>query len=111
MTDEEYREYLAALSRKYLDVFAFQRKHMMHGELAYEIDRLSSIARFVRAVSERSDKQILVKEAAQEIANAYVDGVIRAWNDQVFWRRSTKLLRLHSETCVNRRSPPKTLNS
>jgi hypothetical protein len=79
VTDEEYREYLTALARKYLDALVLQREfhHMMGGELAYEIERLSSKARFVRAVSERSEKQVLVKEVAEEVANAYVDGVIR----------------------------------
>jgi hypothetical protein len=79
VTDEEYREYLTALAQKYLDVLALQNPKMGE-ELAYEVERLSSIARFVRTMSERSANQVLLKEAAGEIANAYayVSGVIDA---------------------------------
>jgi hypothetical protein len=79
MTDDEYREYLTALARKYLKVLPLHRDfHHMPGELAYEIERLSSNARFVKAVSERSENGALLKVVAEEVRNAYVDQVIHA---------------------------------
>lgn len=79
MTDDEYREYLTALARKYLKVLTLHRGfHHMAGELAYEIEWLSSKARLVRAVSEHSENEALLKVVAKEVENADVSNVIGA---------------------------------
>jgi len=82
MTDEEYREYLTAPAQKYLNVLSLHRSlHHMEGDLEYEIERLASKARFLKVVSERSGDQSLLSAAANEVGNAYVDGVARAMED------------------------------
>ena len=79
MTDDEYREYLTALARKYLNVLTLRHEfHHMEGDLAYEIERLSWKARFVKAVSERLENKALLKVVAEEVGNAHVDNVTRA---------------------------------
>ena len=50
----------------------------MEGDLAYEIERLSWKARFVKAVSERLENKALLKVVAEEVGNAHVDNVTRA---------------------------------
>src|SRR5262245_57216304 len=79
MTDEEYREYLAALARRHFRAEGLHRFGPEGaGHLVYDIERLSSVARFVRAVSERSDNSALLKECAQELSNVYVDHIVDA---------------------------------
>ena len=46
--------------------------------LTYDIERLSSTARFVRLVADRPDNVSLLKELAQEINNAYVEHIFNA---------------------------------
>lgn len=79
MTDDEYREYLTALARRHFRAEGFHRFGPEGpGHLAYDIERLSSVARFVRAVSERSENSALLKECAQELGNVYVEHIIDA---------------------------------
>jgi len=80
MTDDEYREYLAALGSKYLRITALHRfgPGGPWDHLNYEIERLSSTARFVTAVSDRSENSAVVKALADELRNVYVDHIIDA---------------------------------
>lgn len=80
MTDEEYRELLDALGRRHLRLGVLDR-HRLMGELdhlAYDLDRLSSLSRFVKAVGERSDDRRLYKPLGDELANAYIGSVTHA---------------------------------
>jgi len=77
VTDEEYREYLAALGQKFLRPFGFHRHmHPEGDELHYAIARLSSTARFARDVSERAENSDLVNAVAKELDNWYVQHVV-----------------------------------
>jgi hypothetical protein len=80
MTDDEYREYLAALASKYLRTSALY--HLVPDSpwdyLNNEIERLSSTARFVTAVSDRSRNSAVVKALADELRSRNVDSIIGA---------------------------------
>jgi hypothetical protein len=78
MTEDQYREYLVALAKRHLRVDRGLRHFGPEGvgHLQYEIDRLSSTARLVRVVADRSENSNLLKELAQELQNTYVDHVI-----------------------------------
>jgi hypothetical protein len=80
MTDDEYREYLDALARRHLKPGWL--RHFGPGgaaeHLTYDIERLSSAARFVRLVADRPENANLLKELAQEINNAYVEHIFNA---------------------------------
>jgi hypothetical protein len=83
MTDDEYRDYLAALARKHLRVSAIHRfgpaSAMEH--LHYDIERLSSVARFARAVSERAGSPELLKALGEELRHAYVDHLVHVMEE------------------------------
>ena len=76
MTDEDYLEFLTALARTHMRPF---RRHHMHpegDELLYSIAKLSSTARFIRSVEERSDNLDLVKAASKELDCWHVQHVV-----------------------------------
>ena len=75
MTDEEYRELLEALGRKHVRLSRLDRHGPMGDHLAYELDRLSSLSRFVRAVAERPDDRRLYKPVGDALENAYIGSV------------------------------------
>lgn len=80
MTDEEYRELLDALGRRHLRLGVLDR-HGPMGELhhlAYDLDRLSSLSRFVKVVAERSEDRRLYKPLGDELENAYIGSVTHA---------------------------------
>jgi predicted signal transduction protein with EAL and GGDEF domain len=77
VTDEEYRELLDALGRRHLRLGVLDR-HGPMGELhhlAYELDRLSSLSRFVKAVAERSEDRRMYRSLGDELGNAYIRSV------------------------------------
>lgn len=76
MTDEEYREYLSALARKYVRPIWRRHMHPEGDELLYAIDQLSSTAQFAKAVSERSGNAELVIALGKELDSWYVDHVV-----------------------------------
>ncbi len=76
MTDEEYREYLSALARTHMRPFRRRHMHPEGDELSYAIAKLSSTARFARAVSERSEEAELVNALGKELDNWYVEHVV-----------------------------------
>ncbi len=76
MTDEEYREYLAALARTHMRPFRRRHMHPEGDELLYAISKLSSTARFVRAVGERSENLDLVNALGKELDSWYVQHVV-----------------------------------
>lgn len=76
MTDEEYREYLSALARTHMRPFRRHRLHPEGDELSYAIAKLSSTARFAKAVSERSEETELVNLLGKELDNWHVDHVL-----------------------------------
>lgn len=76
MTDEEYREYLSALARRYVRPLWGRRMHPEGDELHYAIEKLSSTARFARAVSERCENAELVNALGKELDDWFVDHVI-----------------------------------
>src|SRR6266849_5173051 len=79
MTDDEYREFLTALARKHLRPLGLRLGPEGTVEhVKYDIERLSSVARFVKVVSERSDNSVLVKACADELRNTYVGHVVDA---------------------------------
>ncbi len=80
MTDEEYKEYLDALARRHLKPGSLARfgPGGAAEHLTYDIDRLSSAARFVRVAADRPENANLLKEVAQEINNAYVEHIFTA---------------------------------
>lgn len=67
MTDEEYREFLEAIYRKY--VRAWRGIHHPEGlsHLHYQIERLASKARFARVVAEHAERVELYAPLAAEI--------------------------------------------
>ena len=82
MTDDEYRQFLAALARKHVQ--ARWRRHLGPdgGEyLRYEIDRIGSTARLVKVASERVGEQALIEIVAKEIKHSYVSQVAHAMEE------------------------------
>jgi hypothetical protein len=70
MTDDEYREYLLALARKHLNpgqLYKVRPEGRAVEQLAYDIERLSSANRLLRAVRERSDNPVLLNELSQDL--------------------------------------------
>ena len=76
MTDEEYREYLAALARTHMRPFCRRHMHPEGDELPYAIAKLSSTARFARAVSERSENLDLINAFGKELDSWPVQYVV-----------------------------------
>ena len=80
MTDDEYRGYMDALARRHLKP-GWLRRFGPGGageHLTYDIEHLSSTARFVRLVADRPDNATLLKEVAQEVDSAYVEHIFEA---------------------------------
>jgi hypothetical protein len=74
MTDEEYREYLTALTGKHLRMDTINKSAE---RLSYDVEHLSSVARFARLMTERTENEILAKALSDELRNAYVDNAVR----------------------------------
>jgi hypothetical protein len=75
MTDEEYREYLSALASKHLSKVLRSDIDVRH--IDYDVERLESLARFVRLVSERPSNSVLLTELSNELGDSHsVDQVI-----------------------------------
>jgi hypothetical protein len=72
MTDDEYREFLTALARKHLRPIFRLGPEGAVDHLKYDIERLSSVARFVKVVSERPDNSALVKACSDELRNTHI---------------------------------------
>jgi len=72
MTDDEYREFLDAIYRRY--VRAWKSIHHPEGlsHLHYEIERLASTSRFARAIAERADHVELYGVLGSEIKYSYL---------------------------------------
>jgi hypothetical protein len=76
VTDEEYREYLAALARTHMRPFRRRHMHPEGDDLLNAIVELSSTARFVRVVGERSENLDLVNALGKELDSWYVQHVV-----------------------------------
>lgn len=75
MTDEEYRGFLTALTGKHLRLDTLNKAAE---RLTYDIEHLSSVARFTRLMTERTENEMLAKALADELRNSYVDNVVAA---------------------------------
>jgi len=76
VTDSEYREFLAALARTHVRPYRRRHMHPEGDELLYAIGKLSSTARFAKAVGERSDNPELLNALGNELDNWYVQHVV-----------------------------------
>jgi hypothetical protein len=82
MTDDEYRDFLTALARKYLRTSAicglFGPGMASAEALNIEIERLSSTARFLSAVDERVQDPAIARALANEIRNTQIGSIVGA---------------------------------
>jgi hypothetical protein len=78
MTDEEYRKYLEALARKHVkpgQLYKSRPDSVTVEQLAYDIERLSSANRLLRAVRERSDNPVLLNELSRDLRKLHENRV------------------------------------
>jgi len=82
MTDEEYVEFLNALGKRYLRLGRLELCHPKgSGFIHDQIERLASLARFARVVSERPDKVALYRPLGRELKYSYLGEARRVLAD------------------------------
>jgi hypothetical protein len=83
LSDEEYREWLAALAQRHLQFPKLDQVSSTAccGYLENLVELLSSTARFANVVRDRIDNTDLVKELARELRSEDIDKAVNVMND------------------------------
>lgn len=82
MTDEDYVEFLDALGKRYLRLGRLELCHPKgSGFIHDQIERLTSLSRFARVVSERPDKVALYRPLGRELKYSYLGEARRVLAD------------------------------
>jgi hypothetical protein len=76
MTDDEYRDFLAVLAKKFFRPSVLADPQTGANYLVREIERLQSISRLARVVGEDADNAALVNTLSAELSDARIDGVL-----------------------------------
>jgi hypothetical protein len=108
MTDEEYRDFLAALAKKFFRPSVLADPQMGANYLVREIERLQSASRLVRVVGENPDSAALINGLRSELSDVRIQGVLEAINERalsMLWKRHRRLSSVNCERRDPQQSP------